>query len=116
MAGGRPTDYKPEFCQIAIEFLDQGKSKIQLCRHLRIAKSTLFEWEQKYPEFSTAINKGISYSESVWMDWGQDNLTNKDFNSRLYELNMMNRFSWMRKNEGKHEVKVSQEDAIKDLE
>lgn len=50
------------------------------------------------------------------MDWGQDNLTNKDFNSRLYELNMMNRFSWMRKNEGKHEVKVSQEDAIKDLE
>jgi transposase len=95
--GGRPTDYKPEYCEEAIELLDKGKSKIQLCRHFRIAKSTLQQWEQNHPEFSAAINEGVGYSEAVWMDKGEDNLCNRDFNSRLWELNMMNRFGWMKR-------------------
>jgi len=95
--GGRPTDYKPEYCQEAIDLLDKGKSKIQLCRHFRIDRSTLTEWEKVHPEFSSAINRGVGYSEAVWMDKGEDNLENKNFNSRLWELNMMNRFGWMKR-------------------
>lgn len=101
---GRPTDYDPEFCQVAIEFLDEGKSRIQLCRLLRISKSTMWEWEQKYPEFSNAIEHGITYSEAVWHDKGEEHLCNKDFQTRLYELNMMNRFGWKRKHEEKSNI------------
>ncbi len=113
---GRPTLYNPEYCEQAVELLDQGKSRIELCRHFRVAKSTLQEWEANHPEFSAALNRGTDYSEAVWTQMGHQNLTNKDFNSRLYEINMMNRFGWMKKAQEKHEVKISQEDSLKELE
>ena len=34
------------------------------------------------------------------------NLKNKDFNSRLWEINMMNRFGWMKKAQNNIEADV----------
>lgn len=113
---GRPTVYKPEFCELAIEFFKDGKSMAEFARHLDVARSSVFEWMKLYPDFSNAVNKAVEYSEAEWIAWGRQNIGNKDFNARLYELNMMNRFSWMRKAEQKHDVTVRQEDALKDLE
>lgn len=108
-AGGRPTDYRPEYCQLAIDYLDEGRSKAELARYLRIARSTLDEWAKNHSEFSEAINRAVEYSEAVWIEIGRENLGNKNFNSRLYELNMKNRFGWSDKKEIKQEstMKVS---------
>lgn len=113
---GRKTVYKPEYAQIALERLYTGMSKIQLCREFFISKDTMQEWEKRYPDFSAAVQHGVDYAEGYWIGMGHDNLNNKDFNSRLYELNMMNRFGWNKKSDNKQEVNVKvHEESLKEL-
>lgn len=118
---GRPTKYDPAFCEIAKTFLEgrengKGKSKIQLCRHLRIAKSTMQLWEKIHPAFSVAIEEGLTYAEARWHDLAEENIDNKDFSCRMYELQMMNRYGWSRKVEQNIDASLKQEESIKDLE
>ncbi len=56
MAGGRPTDYDPSYCEIAIDFMSQGYSQTALAGHLSISKQTLYNWMQEHPEFLDAIS------------------------------------------------------------
>lgn len=107
MAGGRPTDYKTEFCQLVIEMMDRGKSKAQICREIRINFDTFNQWEKQHPEFSEAVKAGLVYSQAEWEGYGHDNLMTKEFNSRLYELNMMNRFGWNKKTDSKVDASIT---------
>lgn len=104
---GRPSGYKPEYCDIAIDFLAKGKGFIQLATHLRVAKSTLQKWEKEHDDLSAAIEMGMTFSESKWMDDGEENIANKDYSVRMYELQMMNRFGWKRKIEEKNNQNIN---------
>ncbi len=113
---GRPSDYKPEYAQRALELLYNGASKVQLCREFMVHRDTIDHWENTIKEFSDAVECGCGYSEGYWIGMGHDNLNNKDFNTRLYELNMMNRFGWNKKTEGKQEIKlVPHDEMLKEL-
>jgi len=68
MPGGRPTDYDPSYCQIAIDYMQDGKHAIQLARHLGVAKSTLYKWAEDHPEFSDALNTARTASTAAWLD------------------------------------------------
>lgn len=113
---GRPTDYKEEYCEIALNFLKLGKSRTQLASHLDVAKSTVQLWEKIHKDFSAAIKLGLTHAEARWMDKGEENLDTKHFSCRMYELQMMNRFGWSRKMEQNLNEEKKQEDAIQDLE
>ena len=69
---GRPTDYRPEFVDKASEYIRSCEdvidrkndiAKVQLptiegfALHLDVNKTTLYEWANKYPEFSNALEK-----------------------------------------------------------
>ena len=101
---GRPSDYTPDVCEIAVEFLKLGKSRAQLASKLDIAKSVMQRWERNNPDFKAAIELGLTHAESKWMDKGEENIDNKNFSVRMYELQMMNRFGWMRKIEERQDV------------
>ncbi len=104
---GRPTLYKPEYCNKVREMLKKGYSKIEIAFELDVNRKTLDYWSEANPEFYRTINEDIDFSEGWWTKLGRENLTNKDFNSRLYEINMMNRFGWMKKSQGKQQIEVS---------
>jgi DNA-binding XRE family transcriptional regulator len=106
--GGRPTDYKPEMCNVVKELMRQGASKAEVAYELDVDRKTLSNWEKEHEQFFLAINKGVDMSEGWWTKSGRINLTNKDFNSRLWEINMMNRFGWMKKAHNNVDVEVSE--------
>lgn len=108
----RPTDYRPEYCEKVSLMLDQGKSIAEICRFLRVAKSTLQLWEEKHPEFSAAMEHGRTYSEGFWINLGFENICNKEFNTKIYELNMHNRFGWNKKTENQNTIILE----LKDIE
>lgn len=114
--GGRPTLYKPEYCEQVIPLLKQGMSIEEIGLELDVGYSTVYEWMNSYPEFSDAIKKGREFSKAWWMRKGRTELENTGFSSTLWYMNMKNRFGWADKKEVENKVSISHEDSLKDLE
>ncbi len=113
---GRPTDYYPELCEKVIPLLKKGASIKEIGWALDVGYSTIYDWMNKYPEFSESIKKGRELSEGWWERQGRINLKKKDFGSTLWFMNMRNRFGW-NNNQDLDDNKVTKhEDALKELE
>jgi len=116
MAAGRPSKYRIEFIAELAAAMFIGKSVTRFCRDIRISKQCFYEWVKLHKDFGDAFEQGKDDCEAFWEDWLVENLANKDVNSTLVKLFMANRFGWSDKSESKHNVSVTQEDALKDLE
>lgn len=107
MPAGRPTDYRPEFCEIVKELGKQGKSLAEIGSELGIVRSTLLSWERENPEFSEAMALARLYSQGWWESIGRNHVVeDKDgakVNSSLYSRSMAARFpdDWREKTEQK---------------
>ena len=55
MPGGRPTDYKPEYCKRVIAMGKRGKSPAQMASALGVARQTIDNWGEKHPKFLDAL-------------------------------------------------------------
>lgn len=64
--GGRPTKYKPEYCDTIIAMGKQGKSRVQCATALDVHTDTLYEWADKHTEFSDAMKKAKEFAEAFW--------------------------------------------------
>ena len=96
MAGGRPTEYKPEYCEQVIEMGKKGYSRVQIAAQFEVAKSTLQSWESLFPEFSVAIQKAMTLSQSWWEEQGMNGVWEiqggPKINAGLYAKSMAARF------------------------
>lgn len=106
ITGGRPTRYKPELIDELLEFFDVELSEEKeitfsrkdgstvtkfevvatdlptlagFCRHLGIARDTLTEWQNKHPEFSSAVRKCKEIQEEHVVINALQNRTNPVF-------------------------------------
>lgn len=59
MPAGRPSEYDPDFCTQAVEFMGQGYSKTAFAGHIGVNPDTLYEWAKVHPEFSEAIKEAV---------------------------------------------------------
>jgi transposase-like protein len=100
MAGGRPTAYDPSFCDIAIEAGKIGKSKVSIAAEIGVARNTLDNWAQQYPEFLRALTLAQEFSQDWWEEMGRTHLTEQygegasgdKMNTALYSRSMAARF------------------------
>lgn len=56
--GGKPTDYRKEYCDIAKRLCEAGATDYELARVLRIHPATLYRWFASHPEFREAVKLG----------------------------------------------------------
>lgn len=56
--GGRPSKYKPEFCQSLVEHMSKGLSYESFAGEVGVCDDTLREWEKKHLEFSVSKKTG----------------------------------------------------------
>ena len=113
---GRPTTYKPEYCQMLIEHMNGGYSFESFAGLIGVNKDTLYEWEKVNPEFSDSKKDGFEKSRLFWEKMGIDYLVNKSsssagvgsestaLNATVYIFNLKNRFpkEWRDKQEIEH--------------
>ena len=71
---GRPTDYRPDFCELVVELGGQGKSYAQIAAEIGVARKTLYEWATIYPEFSNALNFSRDLSQAWFENIAQGNM------------------------------------------
>ena len=99
MATGRPSEYKEEFNQIALDLMKEGASIVEVCAEIGISRETLYDWinpesPRFKPVFSDTIKSGIEYAQAWWEAQGRKATFNQTgFNATSYIFIMKNRFN-----------------------
>jgi hypothetical protein len=81
--GGRPTLYRPEFCQDIVEHMKLGNSVESFGAYLgtkygaryAVHRDTIYAWENAHQEFSDAINGGRAYSLKFYEDLAKSGMS-----------------------------------------
>lgn len=108
--GGRPTKYGPEILEKLETLGHKGESVAEACVELGIVKTTWYQWiNPKSPyykeEFSHSVEGFLTRAEAFMIKLGMDNImdrsaiTGEKINTKMFEMNMQNRFGWNRKSE-----------------
>lgn len=92
MVTGRPTDYRPEYCEQVVELGREGRSYTQIAARMDIAKSTLYLWMDAHPEFSDAMTRARELAQCWFEDKGQGGLETPGFNASLWAKQVSARF------------------------
>ena len=89
---GRPSLYRPEYCETVIELGKLGKSITQIAAKLDLDKATLLRWREEKEEFNTALTRALTYSQDWWEDQAQTGLTDRNFNAAIWHKSVVSRF------------------------
>lgn len=113
MAVGRPTKYRPEFCDRVIAMGGEGKTLAEMADGLDIDRSTLNDWCVKHETFSRAVKRGLEKAQAWWESQGRLATFGgtEGFNATSYIFQMKNRFKddWRDKVEQEHSGGISVE-------
>lgn len=91
---GRHTSYKPEYCALVVELGRLGKSKAQIAAHpdIDVARMTLDNWCEAFPEFLEALTRAKDLALAAWEDKAENGIESVGFNSGLWGRIMSARF------------------------
>jgi hypothetical protein len=92
MPAGRPSTYKPEYCEKVIELGRDGKSPTQIAVAIGVSRSTMLSWADQHLEFSAALTRAKECEQAWWEDTGQTGLRADKFNSAVWAKSMSARF------------------------
>lgn len=94
MAGGRPSKYKPEYCETVIELGKQGDSIAQMASYFDVTRQTLENWASEHPEFLAALNRAKVHCQAWWEKAGREGmfLGGGGFNAAVWKKSMEARF------------------------
>lgn len=66
MPAGRPTDYKPTYCDQAVEHLALGYSLTSFAGKIGHSRDSIYRWMDEHEEFSGAVKKGRAKGQALW--------------------------------------------------
>lgn len=106
---GRPTKYRPEFCEDVIRLGREGYSKASMAWELDIDIATMWRWEKEHPEFHKAMKRARALARGWWEEQGRlGTWSTKDrqLNAAAYSLQMRNRFPKHWRDKQEHDLRT----------
>ena len=89
---GRPTLYKPEYCEQVVEWGREGCSLHQIASRMGISLQCFAEWREKYKQFGESVTRARDLAQAWWEDVGMSGMRSREFNARVWEISVRNRF------------------------
>ncbi len=62
---GRPTDFKPEYCDLAENYSMLGATDKEMAGFFDVTEQTLNNWKKKHPEFFESLKKGKAEADGM---------------------------------------------------
>lgn len=96
---GRPSDYRPEYCDLLRKHMAKGLSFEAFGGVVDACRQTLYTWCKEHPEFLDTKRRGTLKGQLFWEEAGIAGLWHggeggQNFNSSVWIFNMKNRFGW----------------------
>ena len=89
---GRPTDYRPEYCQRVVGMGAQGMSRAEIAANLRCGKASIQRWEAAHEDFRAAMAYAKTLEQAWWEKEGRENLKAQHFQASMWSRSMGARF------------------------
>lgn len=101
---GRPTAYKPEYCEAVVEHMAEGASLTSFAASVGVCRATVTNWADEHPAFLAAVTRGKALCVAWWEKvnrnlamTGQGNAT-----ACVFGLKNMGKDEWRDKQELEH--------------
>ena len=109
MPAGRPSKYSEAYTTEVVSFMSEGFSLTAFAGEIGVARSTINEWMDEYPEFSEAVKKGKAKCALAWERLGIKNARDGQGNatSIIFGLKNMAPDDWREKSETQHSGEVA---------
>ena len=105
---GRPTLYKPEYCEEVIALGKLGKSTEAIGAILGVGTKTLYNWRDENPEFLHALELAKEFELQWWEDIAQlhmiENKESDKINASIWSRSMAARFPKKYREQVKQEI------------
>ena len=112
MPGGRPSKYKPEYCEQIVEYMAQGASATAFAGSIGVSRDTITEWAKAHPEFFVALQEGKSRCASWWESIARMNAATGKGNSNMtiFALKNLSPDDFADRKEIKHRVEMDEDE------
>jgi transposase len=105
---GRPSLYKPEYCEEVIALGKIGKSTEAIGAILGVGTKTLYNWRDENPEFLHALELAKEFELQWWEDIAQthmiENKESDKINASIWSRSMAARFPKKYREQVKQEI------------
>jgi hypothetical protein len=89
---GRPSKYKPEFCEKIVELAVEGAGPVDWALACDVDRPTLYDWAASHEEFSTALTRAKMLEQQWWENAGRRGMFMDKFNAVVWRTSMQARF------------------------
>lgn len=109
MPAGRPTLYRPEYCEKVIDLGKQGCSVVEMAAEIGVDRNTIERhWPEAHPEFFQAITQARDFSQAWWEGIGRKMMIEEPggvkLNHSIWSRSMGARFPHDWRENSKHEL------------
>jgi transposase len=102
---GRPTKYRPIFCERIQELGKDGKLPVHVATEFAVSKATIHQWREDYPEFSDAYDVYKELCEQWWIDLATEQAaTDHPGKANMTQFMLARAFNYHEKKEVKTDV------------
>lgn len=92
MTAGRPTTYKPSYCDRVIALGREGKSQCEIAEAIGVARTTMRGWAEQNPAFAEALKRAKDFEQAWWERTAREGLRDHAFNAALWSRSVSARF------------------------
>jgi hypothetical protein len=104
--------YDPALCEFVPDLFKNGESDAEVAVAIGISKHTFYDWINEHPEFKRAVQCGRSQAECIFQIAGREaSLGQRDINSRVWEINMRNRYDFDQSKDKSNDVNDTEKEA-----
>lgn len=90
---GRPSEYRPEYCELVKQLGAEGDSKAQWAKAIGVSRQTLENWAKAHPEFMDALAHARDLELAWWESKAKEGIfLGGGFNANLWSRSMAARF------------------------
>lgn len=93
MPAGRPSLYKPEYCDDVIRMGKEGYSVVEMAAEIGVSRPTIEEtWPEKHPTFFEAFTYARLCSQAWWERAGRVGMIENNISAPIWSRSMAARF------------------------
>jgi hypothetical protein len=114
---GRPTKYKPEYCDAVVEHCKNGSSLTSFAASIDVCRDTISEWVSAYPAFSVSVKKAKAHCAAWWEQQAREGATGTGKQNPtlcIFGLKNMSPDDWRDKVETQHSGTVEYTKIVKE--